>query len=113
MQLRFRPIAGAAVSLGGYENVLTKRREHRTVHFFRPPLPVINGIIEIVDPQLVRAECDGLGLLKGDQRESPSGLSDHCEFLTRFPEQSLRKIPGFRLRRLSSVSRSGKPRENP
>src|SRR5579875_3074312 len=67
MQLRFRAGAGAAIRLGRNENVLAKGRQHGSVNLFRAAIPIINRIIEIVDPKVISPQCDGFSFLKRNQ----------------------------------------------
>src|SRR5579883_1133908 len=97
MQLRFRAGAGAAIRLGRNENVLAKGRQHGSVNLFRAAIPIINRIIEIVDPKVISPQCDGFSFLKRNQGKTTACLPNHGKLLARLSKCPTGDIssPGF------------------
>src|SRR5207253_4475020 len=82
-----------------------------SINLLRLAVPVVSGIVEIIDPQVIGAQRHRPGFLKRIQGKPPTRLADHREFFTRFPKGSLRNISGSGLWRSQTVGGCSQPRK--
>src|SRR5579863_1233795 len=93
--------------------MLAKRREDGSINLFRLAIPIVGGIVEVVDPQIIGAQRDRLGFLKRNQWESAAGLADHSKLFTCFPKGSLWNTSSAGLGHSQTVGVDRQPRKSP